>query len=155
MADEISSPKSRGRSGTLSCRKGKRHGRKKATQPSPELATRLSLASSGDAADLAGVRVPLARSIVTLFPPSGHVMTPDGGLPPSKRLELFHAFGYNGSKCRNSVHISRDGKVCYTLAAVGVVMNKEDNTQQFFKSHNEAYSDPGPQSRLTLALPLL
>ena len=59
------------------------------------------------------------------------------GAPPDAQLELEYVYGYRCHDARNNLFYGADGSIVYHAAGVGIVMNKETNTQRFFKDHND------------------
>jgi len=109
---------------------GKRPGELSAT-----LKEKLESSSNGDMQP--GIRVQLARSMSTVFAPSGYVNIEGSGAVPDASLELEYVYGYNGSACRDYVFLNADGEVVYPIAALGVVYDTANKTQKHFKGHSE------------------
>merc|ERR1712032_1273915 len=76
------------------------------------------------------------------------VLKPSVGYPTKKeaqrsvegKLELFYAHGYSGNfdESRQNICLSNDGtKLIYYIAAIGVVYDFTNNSQQFFTKHND------------------
>ena len=58
----------------------------------------------------------------------------DGALPNAK-LELEFVHGYRCHDTRNNLRYTKDNNIVYHTAAVGIVYNKEKNTQIIFNEH--------------------
>ena len=56
---------------------------------------------------------------------------------PEAGLELEYVHGYRCHDTRNNLRYAPDGRVVYHTAAVGVVLNGKNNTQQFFIEHTD------------------
>lgn len=56
----------------------------------------------------------------------------NNGEVPDQTLTLEYVYGYRCSDSRQNVFYGADGRVVYMTAALGVVLNKDDNTQAFF-----------------------
>jgi len=69
--------------------------------------------------------------------PTGYKPSKQDGAPPDATLELQHIYGYRCHDARNNVRYTAQGTVVYHAAGVGVVLNKEQNTQKFFMEHND------------------
>lgn len=52
--------------------------------------------------------------------------------PPDEEYKLEYVFGYRAEDSRNNVFYNADGNIVYMTACLGVILNKEDNTQVFF-----------------------
>jgi len=52
--------------------------------------------------------------------------------PPKEDYKLSYVFGYRAEDSRNNVYYNADGNIVYMTACLGVILNKSDNTQQFF-----------------------
>jgi hypothetical protein len=53
----------------------------------------------------------------------------------SVHLEFVH--GYRGFDCRNNLFYTQNGEIVYHVAAVGIVYNREKNTQRFYTEHTD------------------
>lgn len=51
---------------------------------------------------------------------------------PDEDYKLSYVFGYRAEDSRNNVYYNTDGNIVYMTACLGVILNKEDNTQVFF-----------------------
>ena len=61
--------------------------------------------------------------------------------PPDQEYKLEYVYGYRCQDSRQNVYFNPDGNVVYMTAAVGVILNIEENTQTFFgggKSENQS-----------------
>lgn len=55
---------------------------------------------------------------------------------PDLSLNLKHVFGYRGYDCRDNIFcVQPSGEIVYHVAALGIVYNKETNTQTFYNEH--------------------
>ena len=69
--------------------------------------------------------------------PSGFKLTPDMGLAPNANLRLKYAHGFRSFDTRGNLKYVSDKEIVFTTAALGVVLNKQSNTQRFFNLHEE------------------
>ena len=69
--------------------------------------------------------------------PKSFVVSKMAGEAPKESIKLKYVFGYRAFDTRNNLKYSSEGKIVYHTAALGVVMNKEENTQTFFENHDE------------------
>jgi len=81
-----------------------------------------------------------AKEFMAVKPWIGAVKEPDDHPPvekekPEGTYVLDHVYGYRASDSRQNVYYNPDGKVCYMTACLGVILNPEDNHQQFFGGH--------------------
>jgi WD40 repeat protein len=83
------------------------------------------------------VRVQLARSVSSLFLPTGLVESREHAEPPNDSLELEYVYGYNGRDGKANAHLNAEGRVVYHTAAVGITLDPENKTQGFFQGHND------------------
>lgn len=51
---------------------------------------------------------------------------------PDEEYKLDYVFGYRAEDSRNNLYYNADGNVVYMTACLGVILNKEENTQTFF-----------------------
>uniref|UniRef100_H3AL06 EMAP like 5 n=1 Tax=Latimeria chalumnae TaxID=7897 RepID=H3AL06_LATCH len=58
--------------------------------------------------------------------------------PPSSsvRLHFIHGY-YRGYDCRSNLFYTQTGEIVYHVAAVGVVYNRQQNTQRFYLGHDD------------------
>ncbi|RDD40098.1 Echinoderm microtubule-associated protein-like 6 [Trichoplax sp. H2] len=56
---------------------------------------------------------------------------------PTFGLDLHFSFGYRGYDCHNNIFYTSKGEIVYHIAAVGIVYNREDNTQRFYQGHTD------------------
>lgn len=56
---------------------------------------------------------------------------------PESQLRLEWVYGYRGNQCRNNLYYTEAHNVVYFVAAVGVVYNEEEKSQQFFLGHTD------------------
>lgn len=59
--------------------------------------------------------------------------------PPDEEYKLEYVFGYRTENSRNNLYYNADGNVVYMTAALGVILNTEDNTQAFFGGNEVEY----------------
>ena len=69
--------------------------------------------------------------------PKGFVVSKTAGDAPKESLKLKYVHGYRAFDTRMNVKYSNDGKIVYHAAALGIVLDKESNTQTFFEGHDE------------------
>jgi len=69
--------------------------------------------------------------------PTGFVASKSAGDAPDGNLKLKYAHGFRSFDTRNNLKFSANGEVVFTTAALGVVLNKEKNTQRFFNLHED------------------
>ena len=60
--------------------------------------------------------------------------------PPRKVLKLNYIYGYRSQDTRNNIHYLKDGSIVYHAAAVGIVHDKNTNSQRFFNLHRQTIS---------------
>ncbi|CAF3456731.1 unnamed protein product [Rotaria socialis] len=56
---------------------------------------------------------------------------------PDDGLILHYAFGYRGYDCRDNVFSLKTGEIVYHVAALGIVLNTEQNQQRFYNCHTD------------------
>ncbi|XP_026875403.2 echinoderm microtubule-associated protein-like 5 isoform X1 [Electrophorus electricus] len=56
---------------------------------------------------------------------------------PASRVRLHFIHGYRGHDCRSNLFYTQTGEIVYHVAAVGVVYNRQQNTQHFYLGHND------------------
>ncbi|CAF3682759.1 unnamed protein product [Rotaria sp. Silwood1] len=56
---------------------------------------------------------------------------------PDEGLTLEYAFGYRGYDCRDNVFCLKTGEIVYHVAALGIVLNTEQNLQRFYNFHTD------------------
>lgn len=56
---------------------------------------------------------------------------------PDARLELTFVYGYSGENLANNLFYVDAQRIVYFTAGVGIVYNRVDNTQQFFRGHTD------------------
>lgn len=77
-----------------------------------------------------------------------HRMTPkvpafplDSPYLPDKRLKfilcVFSIFSYRGYDCRSNLFYTQIGEIVYHVAAVGIIYNRQQNTQRFYLGHDD------------------
>jgi hypothetical protein len=61
--------------------------------------------------------------------PSNFKATPDQGNAPNGNLHLKYAHGFRSFDTRNNLKYTKSGEVAFTTAGLGVILNKQTNTQ--------------------------
>ncbi|CAF4973882.1 unnamed protein product, partial [Rotaria socialis] len=56
---------------------------------------------------------------------------------PDQGLTLDFVFGYRGYDCRDNVFSLKTGEIVYHVAALGIVLNAEQNVQRFYNCHTD------------------
>ncbi|XP_016405479.1 echinoderm microtubule-associated protein-like 5, partial [Sinocyclocheilus rhinocerous] len=56
---------------------------------------------------------------------------------PASGLRLHFIHGYRGYDCRSNLFYTQTGEIVYHVAAVGVVYNRQQNTQRFYLGHDD------------------
>ncbi|CAF0987237.1 unnamed protein product [Adineta ricciae] len=56
---------------------------------------------------------------------------------PDEGLTLDYVFGYRGYDCRDNVFCLKSNELVYHVAALGIVLNTEQNTQRFYNCHTD------------------
>uniref|UniRef100_A0A6Q2YHA2 EMAP like 5 n=1 Tax=Esox lucius TaxID=8010 RepID=A0A6Q2YHA2_ESOLU len=56
---------------------------------------------------------------------------------PGSRVKLHFIHGYRGYDCRSNLFYTQTGEIVYHVAAVGVVYNRQQNTQRFYMGHDD------------------
>lgn len=51
--------------------------------------------------------------------------------------DLFCCLSYRGYDCRSNLFYTQTGEIVYHVAAVGVVYNRQQNTQRFYLGHDD------------------
>ena len=75
-----------------------------------------------------------------ILKPTEYPIKKDAQRPVEGKLELFYSHGYSGNfdESRQNICLSQDGtKLIYYIAAIAVVYDYENNSQQFFFKHND------------------
>lgn len=57
--------------------------------------------------------------------------------PPSTGVKLEYVHGYRGYDCRNNLFFTNEGHVVYHVAAVGIVLDLETQTQSHYVKHTD------------------
>jgi microtubule-associated protein-like 6 len=52
-------------------------------------------------------------------------------------MKLKYAHGYRCKDTRGNLKYAKDGKIVYSTAALGIVLDKQTNVQEFFNLHQE------------------
>lgn len=69
--------------------------------------------------------------------PKGFVVPKNAAEPPKEGMKLKYVFGYRAFDTRMNVKYSKEGKIVYHTAALGLVLDKNSNEQTFFTNHDE------------------
>uniref|UniRef100_G1KXP8 EMAP like 5 n=1 Tax=Anolis carolinensis TaxID=28377 RepID=G1KXP8_ANOCA len=56
---------------------------------------------------------------------------------PINSIRLHFVHGYRGYDCRSNLFYTQTGEIVYHVAAVGVVYNRQQNTQRFYLGHDD------------------
>ncbi|XP_035283834.1 echinoderm microtubule-associated protein-like 5 isoform X4 [Anguilla anguilla] len=56
---------------------------------------------------------------------------------PASGVRLHFIHGYRGYDCRSNLFYTQTGEIVYHVAAVGVVYNRQQNTQRFYLGHDD------------------
>jgi microtubule-associated protein-like 6 len=67
--------------------------------------------------------------------PTGFKAMPGHDKPPAVQLEVEYVHGYRVKDCRNNLRYVTNNKIVYNAAGLGIVMDIDTNTQQFFGKH--------------------
>ena len=51
---------------------------------------------------------------------------------PDETYALEYVYGYRSADSRQNCHYNSNGNATYMTAALGVILNQNDNTQKFF-----------------------
>ncbi|KAE8289853.1 Echinoderm microtubule-associated protein-like 5 [Larimichthys crocea] len=57
--------------------------------------------------------------------------------PPGSGVKLHFIHGYRGYDCRSNLFYTQTGEIVYHVAAIGVVYNRQQNTQRFYMGHDD------------------
>ncbi|XP_036887500.1 echinoderm microtubule-associated protein-like 5 isoform X3 [Sturnira hondurensis] len=56
---------------------------------------------------------------------------------PENSIRLHFVHGYRGYDCRSNLFYTQIGEIVYHVAAVGVIYNRQQNTQRFYLGHDD------------------
>ncbi|XP_037397929.1 echinoderm microtubule-associated protein-like 5 isoform X4 [Pygocentrus nattereri] len=56
---------------------------------------------------------------------------------PASGVRLHFIHGYRGYDCRSNLFYTQTGEIVYHVAAVGIVYNRQQNTQRFYLGHDD------------------
>nr|XP_035941418.1 echinoderm microtubule-associated protein-like 5 isoform X1 [Halichoerus grypus] len=56
---------------------------------------------------------------------------------PGNSIRLHFVHGYRGYDCRSNLFYTQTGEIVYHVAAVGVIYNRQQNTQRFYLGHDD------------------
>lgn len=73
---------------------------------------------------------------------------------PDARLELTFVYGYAGESLANNLFYVDSQSIVYYTAGVGIVFNRVNNTQTFFRRENRPRSSGGKDAHLSVPSPL-
>ena len=78
-----------------------------------------------------------AKEFLSVKPWLGAVVEPDDHPPvvkekPEVELELEYVYGYRSADAKQNLYYNADGNLIYNVATLGVILDKESNTQTFF-----------------------
>ena len=79
-----------------------------------------------------GSRLAFLPCAPSIFAPDGYLREPDALAPCMEAVELEFAYGYRAHDARDNLFYTARGEVVYHAAALGVVYDRETNTQKFF-----------------------
>ena len=65
-------------------------------------------------------------------------------------LTFVLSCSYRGYDCRQNLYYTKEGKIVYHVAAVGVVYDKDSHTQSFYTSHTDDILSLMPHPSLDL-----
>jgi len=114
-------------------------GRKKAAGPGKDLQKRLTKTTAVDYGDIPADRkgnYNIGKTNVYFVKPEKYVGESKTGAP-SGSLKLAVARGFNGKEARGNLHYGKSGKIVYSIAGTGVVLDPASGEQTFFTEHNE------------------
>lgn len=57
---------------------------------------------------------------------------------PKIGVKLNYVHGYRSRDCKNNIRYLNDGSIAYHAATLGIVLDKDTNTQRFFNQHTSA-----------------
>lgn len=69
--------------------------------------------------------------------PSNFRLMPNAGDKPNGNLKLKYAHGFRSFDTRGNLKYKNQNEIVFTTAALGIVLNKNSNTQTFFNLHEE------------------
>ncbi|XP_058985110.1 echinoderm microtubule-associated protein-like CG42247 [Musca domestica] len=71
----------------------------------------------------------------TFYPPLHHA--PADNTPPDKKLQLQWVHGYRGIDARRNLWVLPSGELLYYVAAVAVLLDREEDAQRHYTGHTE------------------
>lgn len=77
------------------------------------------------------------KGVVDNSVPSKYKPNKRDGEAPDATLQLEYIHGYRCHDARNNLRYTAAGQIVYHAAAVGIVLDQVNNTQKFFKEHND------------------
>ena len=86
------------------------------------------------AGDEFGAVKPWMTNVINTVP-SNYKKSKLDGTAPDAQLELEFVHGYRCHDTRNNLRYTKDGKFVYHTAAVGIIYDKNTNTQQIYNEH--------------------
>jgi len=69
----------------------------------------------------------LATAMCKFLPPDSYKQHHGDAEPPESVLDLEYVYGYRSFDTRNNLRYTADGLIVYHTAAVGVLLDKENN----------------------------
>ena len=69
--------------------------------------------------------------------PSDYKPSARDGAMPEAELDLEYVFGYRSHDVRNNLRYTKDGRLVYHAAGVGIVMDQRKNVQEHFIGHSD------------------
>lgn len=74
--------------------------------------------------------------LATMSGPKEDVANYKTGIPDIS-LELEHVYGYKSENCHSNIFYNDIGEIVYPAAGVGIIYNKETNSQKFYFGHDD------------------
>ena len=62
---------------------------------------------------------------------------PKDNKAPKATLELEYCYGYRVKDTRNNLRYLKSGKIAYHAAALGIILDGSNNTQEIYNNHND------------------
>ncbi len=116
-------------------------------QPTATAARRKSVVGGGDF-----MAVKPWEGVVRNSVPSDYVPKRGEDDEPDAELELEYVFGIRCHDTRNNIRYTATGEIVYHTAAVGIVLNQDNNTQKFMNEHIDDIVSFGLDKSGTLAV---
>ncbi len=77
------------------------------------------------------------KGVIDNSVPSKYKPSSRDGAAPDATLQLEYIYGYRCHDARNNLRYTANNQIVYHAAGVGIVLDKEKNTQKFFLEHND------------------